>query len=222
MARGGPVKTLIVDDHPLFLDGLKNLLTMRGIDVVGSARDGMEAFEKARALRPEIVLMDIQMPKLNGLAATRLIKAELPDVKIVMLTMSAEDADLFEAIKSGACGYLLKTQDVDEFFALFLGLGRGEAPLSPGLSGRVLKELARLGMVDATAKPPGMKDDVLSPRQIQVLTLAAQGLTYKEIGAKLYLAERTIKYHMGEIIDRLHVENRSQAIRYAKGMKLVK
>jgi DNA-binding NarL/FixJ family response regulator len=213
MARGGPVKTLIVDDHPLFLDGLKNLLTMRGIDVVGSARDGM---------RPEIVLMDIQMPKLNGLAATRLIKAELPDVKIVMLTMSAEDADLFEAIKSGACGYLLKTQDVDEFFALFLGLGRGEAPLSPGLAGRVLKEFARLGMVDATAKPPGMKDDVLSPRQIQVLTLAAQGLTYKEIGAKLYLAERTIKYHMGEIINRLHVENRSQAIRYAKGMKLVK
>jgi two-component system NarL family response regulator len=216
------MKTLIVDDHPLFLEGLKNLLSLRGIEVVGTARDGMEALEKARTLRPDIILMDIKMPRLDGLAATRLIKAELPDVKIVMLTMSAEDADLFEAIKSGACGYLLKTQDVDEFFSLFLGLGRGETPLSPGLAGRILEEFARQGMADPTAELPGTKDDALSPRQIQVLTLAAQGLTYKEIGAKLYLAERTIKYHMGEIIERLHVENRLQAIRYAKGMKLVK
>lgn len=216
------MKTLIVDDHPLFLEGLKNLLSLRGIGVVGTARDGMEALEKARTLRPDIILMDIKMPQLDGLAATRLIKAELQDVKIVMLTMSAEDADLFEAIKSGACGYLLKTQDVDEFFSLFLGLGRGETPLSPGLAGRILEEFARQGMASPAAELPGTKDDALSPRQIQVLTLAAQGLTYKEIGAKLYLAERTIKYHMGEIIERLHVENRSQAICYAKGMKLVK
>jgi two-component system NarL family response regulator len=216
------MKTLIVDDHPLFLEGLKNLLVLRGIGVVGTARDGMEALEKARTLRPDIILMDIKMPQLDGLAATRLIKAELPDVKIVMLTMSAEDADLFEAIKSGACGYLLKTQDVDDFFSLFLGLGRGETPLSPGLAGRILEEFARQGLASPTAELPGTKDDALSPRQIQVLTLAARGLTYKEIGAKLYLAERTIKYHMGEIIERLHVENRSQAIRYAKGMKLVK
>ena len=216
------MKTLIVDDHPLFLEGLKNLLTLRGIEVVGTARDGMEAFEKARSLRPEIILMDIQMEKLDGLAATRLIKAELPDVKIVMLTMSADDADLFEAIKSGACGYLLKTQDVDEFYSLFLGLGRGEAPLSPGLAGRIMDAFAQQAMGDGTAGESGNKDNTLSPRQIQVLTLAARGLTYKEIGARLCLAERTIKYHMGEIIERLHVENRSQAIRYAKGMKLVK
>ena len=216
------MKTLIVDDHPLFLEGLKNLLTLRGIDVVGTARDGMEAFEKARTLRPEIILMDIQMEKLDGLAATRLIKAELPDVKIVMLTMSADDADLFEAIKSGACGYLLKTQDVDEFYSLFLGLGRGEAPLSPGLAGRIMEAFARQTMEGKNTGRSPKTDDTLSPRQIQVLTLVAQGLTYKEIGAKLYLAERTIKYHMGEIIERLHVENRSEAIRCAKGMKLVK
>ena len=216
------MKTLIVDDHPLFLEGLKQLLTIRGIEVVGTARDGMEAFEKARTLRPEIILMDIQMEKLDGLAATRMIKAELPDVKIVMLTMSADDADLFEAIKSGACGYLLKTQDVDEFYSLLLGLGRGEAPLSPGLAGRIMEAFARQAVGNGNTGQSDKKDDSLSPRQIQVLTLAAQGLTYKEIGAKLYLAERTIKYHMGEIIERLHVENRSQAIRYAKGMKLVK
>ena len=209
------MKTLIVDDHPLFLEGLKNLLTLRGIEVVGTARDGMEAMDKARNLQPDIILMDIQMPKLDGLAATRLIKAELPDVKIVMLTMSDEDADLFEAIKSGASGYLVKTQDVDEFFSLFIGLGRGEAPLSSGLAGRILKEFARQTAVDATAELLEVTDDALSPRQIQVLTLAAKGMTYKEIGTKLYLAERTIKYHMGQILLVLNVKSRTEAIQYA-------
>jgi DNA-binding NarL/FixJ family response regulator len=222
MEKGGAMKTLLVDDHPLFLDGLKNLLTLRGIEVVGTARDGMEALEKARTFNPEIILMDIKMPNLDGLAATRLIKAELPDVKIVMLTMSAEDEDLFEAIKCGACGYLLKTLDVDEFFSLLLGLTRGEVPLSPGLASRVLEEFAQQSMESKSIKPLEAKTEDLSARQIQVLTLVAQGLTYKEVGAKLCLAERTIKYHIGEIIDRLHLENRSQAIQYARGMKLVK
>jgi DNA-binding NarL/FixJ family response regulator len=216
------MRTLLVDDHPLFLDGLKNLLTLRGIEVVGTARDGMEALDKARTLRPEIILMDIQMPKLDGLAATRLVKAELPDIKIVMLTMSAEDEDLFEAIKNGACGYLLKTEDTDEFFSLFLGLVRGEVPLSPGLASRVLQEFARQAMENKSIKPLGAETEVLSSRQIQVLTLVGQGLTYKEVGARLCLAERTIKYHIGEIIERLHLENRSQAIQYARGMRLVK
>jgi len=216
------MKTLLVDDHPLFLDGLKNLLTLRGIEVVGTARDGMEALEKARALQPEIILMDIQMPNLDGLAATRLIKAELPHVKIVVLTMSAEDEDLFEAIKSGACGYLHKTLDVDEFFSLFQGLTRGEVPLSSGLAGKVLEEFARESMKSESIKTSEAKKEVLSARQIQVLTLVAQGLTYKEVGAKLCLAERTIKYHIGEIIERLHLENRSQVIQYARSMKLVK
>ena len=216
------MKTFLVDDHPLFLDGLKNLLNLRGIEVVGTAHDGMEALEKARTLHPEIILMDIQMPKLDGLAATRLIKAELPDVRIVMLTMSVEDEDLFEAIKNGACGYLLKTHDVDEFFSLFLGLARGEVPLSPGLAGRVLEEFARQAVRSKSVKSVETKTEVLSARQIQVLTLVAQGLTYKEVGAKLCLAERTIKYHIGEIIERLHLENRSQAIQYARGMRLVK
>jgi len=216
------MKTLLVDDHPLFLDGLKSLLTVRGIEVVGTARDGIEALEKARSLNPEIILMDIKMPNLDGLAATRLIKAELPAVKIVMLTMSADDEDLFEAIKNGACGYLLKTLDVDEFFTLFLGLARGEVPLSPGLAGRVLEEFAREAMKSKSIKTSEANTEVLSPRQMQVLTLVAQGLTYKEVGAKLCLAERTIKYHIGEIIERLHLENRSQVIQYARGMKLVK
>jgi DNA-binding NarL/FixJ family response regulator len=216
------MKTLLVDDHPLFLDGLKNLMSLRGIAVVGTAKDGMEAMEKARNLRPEIILMDIRMPTLDGLAATRLIKAEMPEVKIVMLTMSDEEEDLFEAIKCGACGYLLKTLDVEDFFSLFLGLLRGEVPLSPGLAGRVLKEFARQALEGNGIKPPRTETEALSVRQLQVLTLVAQGLTYKEVGAKLCLAERTIKYHIGEIIERLHLENRSQVIEYARAMRIVK
>jgi DNA-binding NarL/FixJ family response regulator len=204
------VKVLLADDHPLFLDGLRNLLISRDFQVVGTARDGLDALEKARALRPDLILMDIHMPRLDGVAAMRLIKAELPEVKVVMLTMSAEDEHLFEAIKSGACGYLLKTQDTEEFFALIRDVARGEAALSPGLAARILSEFGR--------RPGQEKPDpaLLSTREIQVLTLVAQGLTYKEVGAKLFLGERTIRYHMGEIVSRLHIENRAQAIEYAR------
>ena len=215
------MKVLLVDDHPLFLDGLKNLLTSRGVQVVGCARDGLEALDKARTLHPEVILMDIHMPQLDGLAALRLIKAELPEVKIVMLTMSAEDEDLFEAIKSGACGYLLKTQDTDEFFALLQDVARGEVALSPGLAARILSEFGRqAGAAPATEGKEQRAD--LSTREIEVLTLVARGLTYKEVGAKLCLAERTVKYHMGEIIARLHLENRAQVIEYARRTGLVR
>jgi DNA-binding NarL/FixJ family response regulator len=216
------MKTLLVDDHPLFLEGLKSLLSMRGIEVVGMARDGMEALEQARALHPEMILMDIGMPGVNGLVATRLIKAELPDIKIVMLTMSGEDENIFEAIRSGACGYLLKTEDTDEFFTLLAGLARGEVPLAPGVASRILEEFARQGISGKSNDSLEAKTESLSPRQVQVLTLVAQGMTYKEVGAKLCLAERTIKYHIGEIIERLHLENRSQLIGFARSIGLSK
>ncbi len=119
------MKILLVDDHPLFLEGLKTLLTVQGFNVVGTARDGQEALEKARALQPEVILMDIQMPRFNGLAATRLIKAEQPNVKIVMITMSENDEDLFEALNSGACGYLFKGEEPGKLFELLLGLVQG-------------------------------------------------------------------------------------------------
>jgi DNA-binding NarL/FixJ family response regulator len=215
------MKVLLVDDHPLFLAGLGNLLTAHGVDVLGTARDGMEALEKARALQPEIILLDIQMPQLDGLAALRLIKAELPEIKIVMLTMSAEDEDLFESIKSGACGYLLKTQDTDEFFVLLQDAAAGKVALSPGLADRVLQEFGRQAHVAQTPEDK-VRQARLSPREIEVLTLVAHGLTYKEVGAKLCLTERTIKYHMGEIVRRLHVENRAQVIEYARQTGLVR
>jgi len=215
------MKVLLVDDHPLFLEGLQNLLAARGIEVVGTAGDGLEALEKARALRPDLILMDVQMPRCDGLAATRLIKAEMPTVKIVMLTVSEEDEDLFEAIKSGASGYLLKSLDADKFFQLLSGLERGEAPLSPGLAARILEEFARSAALAGLAAEAGKVTD-LTPGQIEVLTLVAQGMTYREMGEALHLSERTIKYHMGEILKRLHLQNRAEVIAYAVRMGLVK
>jgi DNA-binding NarL/FixJ family response regulator len=208
------MKVLLADDHPLFLDGLRNLLSAHGITVAGIAHDGLEALEQTRALHPDVVLMDIHMPRLNGLAALRMIKAERPETRIVMLTMSAEDDELFEAIASGASGYLLKTQDTEEVFTLLKDVARGEVALSPGLASRVLNEFRRRATL-----PPGVEEKrpaaSLSLRETQVLTLVAQGLIYKEVGAKLNLSERTIKYHMGEIVGRLHLDSRAQAIQYA-------
>lgn len=215
------MNVLLVDDHPLFLDGLRNLLAARGVAVVGTAADGLEALEKARALHPDVVLMDIHMPRLNGLAALRMIKAELPETRVVMLSMSAEDDELFEAVAAGASGYLLKTQDTEEVFVLLEEVGRGEVALSPGLASRVLNEFRRRAEL-----PPGVEvrrpTESLSLRETQVLTLVAQGLTYKEVGAKLNLSERTIKYHMGEIVGRLHLESRAEAIQYARRAGMVR
>jgi len=213
------MKVLLVDDQPLFLEGLQNLRAARGIEVVGTAADGLEALEKARALRPDVILMDVQMPRCNGLTATRLIKAEMPEVQIVMLTVSEEDEDLFEAIKSGASGYLLKSLDADDFFQLLSGLEQGEAPLSPGLAAKILEEFAR--------HPPAGSETCgriqeLTRRQTAVLTLVAQGLTYNEVGETLCISERTVKYHMGEIVKRLHLQNRAEVIAYAARMGLLR
>ena len=204
------MKVLLVDDHPLFLVGLKNMLTSHGVDVVGTARDGLEGLQMARVLHPDTILMDIMMPHLDGLAALRLIRAEMPDVKVVMLTMMEDDASLFEAIKIGAWGYFLKSQDTDEFLAMLDNLAHGEIGIAPELAGRLVHEFGRLANKDALR--PDRCDEELTARQTEVLALVAQGFTYKEVGVKLLLTERTVKYHMGEIVQRLHVKNRQQAV----------
>jgi DNA-binding NarL/FixJ family response regulator len=206
-------RTLLVDDHPLFADGLKDMLSRRGFTVLGVARDGLDALHQARALHPDLILMDIQMPGCDGLTATRLIKAELPAVQIVILTMAEDDEHLFEAIKSGACGYLLKTLDTNEFLGLLESLADGAPPFAPGLAQKVLQELTQPMPPDTDVQRSLAE---LSPRQQQILTLAAQGLTYKAIGLTLGLTERTIKYHMGEIIQRLHLQNRAQVLAYVR------
>ena len=207
------MRVLLVDDHPLFLDGLEDLLASNGFEVAGTARDGLEAVEKARALRPDAILLDIHMPRLDGLAAVRAIKAELSDVKIVMLTISEADDDLFEAVKSGASGYLLKSQSAEELLALLRGVEGGEAVFSPGLAARILQEFGRHASALAEEK---RQTAGLSEREREVLTLVAQGLKYKEVAAKLFVTERTIKYHMGQILERLHLKNRAQVIEYVR------
>src|SRR3990172_249340 len=173
------MKVLIVDDHALFRDGVASLLKAWQMEVVGQASDGLEALEQARTLRPDLVLMDIQMPRCNGLEATRLIKAEMPDTKIVMVTVSDDEEDLFEAIKSGAQGYVLKNMPGEEFGRVLSDIARGEAPLSPGLAAKILAEFVRLAR-DTT--PRTAANEGLGHREREILQLVADGATNKEIG----------------------------------------
>lgn len=211
------MRILLADDHGLFVEGLTTLLRAGGFTVVGAARDGLEALQLARSLHPDVILMDIRMPRCDGLCATRLIQAELPQIKIVMLTTSAEDENLFEALKSGASGYLLKNLEPNELSEYLAGLERGEAPLSRELSARLLTEFARQAHVldeRAAAQLPG-EHPGLTARQREILVLVAEGRSYKEVGATLNLSENTVKYHMGEILHRLHLKNREQVVAYA-------
>ena len=164
------MRVLLVDDHSLFLEGLRNLLVSEGIQVVGLAHDGLEALSQARRLHPDVILMDVQMPRCDGVAATRLIKAEMPEIKIVMLTMSENEHDLFEAVKSGASGYLLKRLEAEDFFSYLVEMQAGHPPFSPGLAEKILKEFshqpvrmeirdAEKGDTELTGQPPAGSTD---------------------------------------------------------------
>jgi two-component system NarL family response regulator len=231
------MQVLLVDDHRLLVEGLTNLLEAHGVEVAGTARDGHEAVAAARALRPDVILMDISMPNCDGLAATRLIRADWPEARIVILTTSTQDKDLFEAVKSGACGYLLKSMDADELVEALGQVQEGIPPFSPGLAAKLLAEFTRLaggeepetrregdtetrGHGDTELPSVGGKGDAgadegLTAREREVLALVAQGLSYKEVGARLNLSPRTVKYHMAEIMERLHLEHRAQVLAYA-------
>lgn len=215
------MRVLLVDDHALFLDGLKNLLISNDIDVVGMAMNIQEALEKTQELMPEVILMDVQMPGGDGIEATRIIKEKFPQITIVMLTMSQDDNHLFQAIKGGASGYLLKGLPKEQFLELLIGLNKGQSPLSPGLASKVLTEFSRLQREQDNVNRVADKTALLSPRQVAILKLVAQGLTYKEIGDQINISEAAIKYHMGEITQRLHLENRSQVIAFATEIGLV-
>lgn len=208
------MRILLVDDHPLFLQSLKVLLNTNGFEVAGLAGTGLEALKQARLLRPDLILMDIDMPECDGLAATRLIKAEIPQIKIVILTVSATDEHLFEAIKSGASGYLLKSQSAERFLELVAQVERYGTALPPELAARLLSEFARQAQhIETTPVKDGPTE--LTPRQIEILTLVADGLTYPQVSETLHLSEPTVRYHMREILDRLHLQNRAQVIAYA-------
>ena len=212
------IRTLVVDDHSLYLDGLRNLLAMRGVNVVGTARDGIEAQKAAKRLKPDLILMDIDMPKRDGLEATRRIREILPDVKIVMLTVAADEERLLTALRHGASGYLLKSLEGERFFAALADVMRGETVLSPSIASQVLADIARGETISAETKRAEVE---LTDRQLDVLRLLAQGLSNKEIGAQLFLSVHTVKYHIRKTLEQLQFESRHQLARYAKESGIV-
>ncbi|HEX7184668.1 MAG TPA: response regulator transcription factor [Thermoanaerobaculia bacterium] len=206
------MRILIADDHTLFRESLGSLLTSRGFEIIGEAREGREAVELARRLQPDIVLMDLAMPGLDGLTATRLISAEMPQVKVVILTGSDEDAQLFEAIKSGAQGYLLKDLESRELFSFLEGVGRGEPALTPRLANKLLQEFARPPRPTSEPHDP----DALTEREREVLELLVQGVTTnRKLARHLGLSENTVKFHVRNILDKLHLHNRAQVVGFA-------
>jgi DNA-binding NarL/FixJ family response regulator len=212
------MKILIADDHALFRDSLRSLLEAHGLEVIGEARNGREAVELAKTLKPEVVLMDLSMPEMDGLAATRLLSADQPEVKVVVLTASDEDAKLFEAIKSGAQGYLLKNLESEDFFSLLDGVNRGEPALTPALARKLLQEFARPVQTPAPPQDP----DALTDREREVLELLVNGVTSnRKLAKQLGVSENTVKFHVRNILDKLHLHNRAQVVSYAIRHRIV-
>jgi DNA-binding NarL/FixJ family response regulator len=216
-----PLRILLVDDHILFRKGVASLLDSReDMEVVGEAANGLEAMARAREAVPDVMLMDIGMPECDGLEATRLIKREIPHVKIIMLTVSDDDRDLFTAIKEGADGYLLKNLEPQQLFDMLEGVRRGETPMSGLLATKILQEFRKPGGGRSLARRPEAGDG-LSPREIEVLELVVEGSTNKEIAAALSISKNTVKIHLRNILEKLHLHNRIQVAVYAVRKGLV-
>lgn len=208
------VRVLLVDDHTLFREGLEMIISNQpDMVVVGQASDGLEGVIKALELKPDLILMDIQMPVMDGIEATRRIKQDLPETTIVMLTVRDDEEKLFEAIKNGAQGYLLKKMHSAELLSLTRRALAGEVAIPARLAGQMLDEFRRLSRI-----APRQKDDLaqLSPRELEVLNLVAEGKSDKEIAQLLSLSINTIKTHLRNILSKLQVGNRKEAARVAK------
>jgi DNA-binding NarL/FixJ family response regulator len=208
------IRVLLADDHQLFREGLANILNAQpDFEVVGEASDGLEVLVKVRKLTPDLILMDVGMPGCDGVEATQRVKQELADVVIVMLTVRDEDEKLFEAIKSGAQGYLLKSIRSRELLSMLRGAVRGEAAITPTLGGRMLEEFRRLSQQARTLP----EEDVpsLTHREQEVLSLVAQGASDQEIAQALTISIHTVKSHMRNILSKLHLSQRHEAALYA-------
>ena len=212
------LRVLIADDHALFRDGLASLLAAWGMDVVAHAEDGLDAVEKAIDLKPDLVLMDINMPRLDGVQAARRIREELPEAKVVMVTMVDDDESLFEAIRGGANGYILKDTPGDEVAPLLVGITEGKTPLSPGLAARILGEFA--GNREPSRRSP-TAIDTLTAREAEILVAVSGGDTNKEVAAVLGISTNTVNFHMKNILAKLQARNRAQAVAFAVRTGLV-
>jgi len=214
------IRVLLVDDHDLFREGLARILESQiDFEVVGEVTNGLQAFHEAQGLKPDLILMDVSMPVCDGLEATKRIKREFPEITIVMLTISDEDEQLFEAIRNGAQGYLLKTIRREEMLSLLRGAMRGEAAITPALGGRMLEEFRRVGKQPAV--DPADRCELLSAREQEVLVLVAAGATNQEIAEKLSISINTVRSHMRKILTKLQLNNRREASLYARQEGLV-
>ncbi len=215
-----PTRVLLVDDHQLFREGLANILNNQpDFKVIGEAGDGLEAQVKARKLKPDLILMDVSMPGSNGLEATQRILQESPQMTIVMLTVRDEDDNLFQAIRNGARGYLLKSIRSKEMLELLRAAVRGEAALTPALGRRILEEFRRVGA--RSNQEPQEKAQALTQREQEILGLVATGATNMEIAAQLHVSIHTVKTHMRKILAKLHQERRYEAANYALRQGLI-
>jgi two-component system NarL family response regulator len=214
------IKVLIVDDHALFRRGLEMVLENEtDIDVVGEASDGHEAIEQAEQAVPDVVLMDVRMPRRSGIEATRAIKDALPSAKILMLTISDEEGDLYEAIKAGASGYLLKEISIEEVSDAVRAVHAGQSLISPSMASKLLSEFATMvKRRDERAQVPGPR---LTDRELEVLKLVAKGMNNRDIGQELFISENTVKNHVRNILEKLHLHSRMEAVVYAVREKLL-
>lgn len=204
-----PIRVLIADDHPVVRTGIRHLLeTEPGIELVGEATNGREAVSAVDQTRPDVILLDLVMPELDGAGAIREIKANQPEVRILVLTTFASDDKLYPAIKAGAMGYLLKDTEPEDLVRAIQQVHRGEYPLSPAIAQKVLREIARRAEEPLTTDP-------LTEREVEVLGLIARGLSNREIADQLVISEATVRTHVGNILGKLHLASRTQAALYA-------
>ncbi len=210
----GKIRVLIADDHQVVREGLTAVLKTKGdIEVVGVAKDGREAVDKARELVPDVVLMDISMPRMNGVEATRELKRENPHIGVVILTMYAEEEYIFDLVKAGATGYLLKDADSGQIVKALRAIAEGESLIHPSVASKILNEFSLLA--EGKGRKPGRLEHDLTDREITVLKLVAEGKTNKEIANDLDLSEKTVKNHVRNIFHKLHVYDRTQAAIHA-------
>lgn len=211
------LRVVLVDDHRLMREGLKGFLRLHGVEVMGEGGTGLDAVRLARELHPDVLLTDLSMPEMDGLEATRLIKAERPEQVVVILTASEAEADLFEAVKSGAQGYLLKSLEPGQLVGQLEAAARGEAALTPALAAKILTELARSS--GSTASPAAARSpeevEPLTAREREVLDLVVGGASNREIAEALVVSDNTVKYHLKNILGKLHLRNRAQVVAYA-------
>src|SRR3989454_3273392 len=217
---GEAIRVLIADDHALFRRGLNMVLeSEEGIDVVAEAEDGQDAIAKAEEFAPDVVLMDVRMPRVNGIEATRTIRDVIPTAKILMLTVSDEEEDLFDAIKAGANGYLLKEISIEEVADAIRAVTQGQSLISPSMASKLLNEFNALAK--QADEKPRLAAPRLTTRELEVLKLVAQGMSNREAADSLYIAENTVKNHVRNILEKLQLHSRMEAVVYAVREKIL-